>query len=73
MSRCSGNPSRGSRYTSEELDLLARLVQAEAGGEPYQGQVAVAASVLNRVRDSRYPNTIHGVIYQVVNGIYQYS
>ncbi|MEW6524656.1 MAG: LysM peptidoglycan-binding domain-containing protein [Bacillota bacterium] len=71
--RDGGNPSRSTRYTSEELELLARLVYAEAAGEPYLGQVAVAASVLNRVRDPRYPNTVHGVIYQVVNGIYQYS
>lgn len=62
-----------SRYTSQELELLARLVHSESAGEPYRGQVAVAATVLNRVRDPRYPNTIAGVIYQVINGIYQYS
>lgn len=62
----------GFSLTSAELDLLARLVRAESGGEPYAGQVAVAASVLNRVRDSRYPNTLSGVIYQVSGGYYQY-
>lgn len=62
-----------SRYTHNELELMARLIYAEAAGESYQGQVAVAASVLNRVRDARYPDTVHGVIYQVVNGYYQYS
>jgi len=66
------NISRGN-YAQWEIDLLARLVQAEAGGEPYTGKVAVAASVLNRVRSSRYPNTLSGVIYQVVDGYYQYS
>ncbi len=43
--------------------LLAALIQCEAGGEIYEGQVAVGAVVMNRVRSSAYPNTIHGVIY----------
>lgn len=47
-----------------DLDLLARLVTAEARGEPYEGQVAVAAVALNRVRDPRFPNTLQEVIYQ---------
>lgn len=47
-----------------ELDLLARLVRAEAGGEPFTGQVAVAAVVLNRVLDPRFPNNIWDVIYE---------
>lgn len=60
-------------YSQADLTLLARLVTAEAGAEPYNGQVAVAASVLNRVRSNNYPNTIPGVIYQVVDGrFYQY-
>ena len=50
-------------YTEEELMLLAKLVQVEAGYEPYEGQVAVANVVVNRVRDSRFPDTIRGVIY----------
>ena len=50
--------------TAEEIDLMARLVEAEAGIEPYKGKVAVAQVVLNRVKDHRYPNTIKGVIYQ---------
>lgn len=47
-----------------DRDLLARVVSAEARGEPYEGQVAVAAVVLNRVRDARFPNTIAGVVFQ---------
>lgn len=43
--------------------LLAALIQCEAGGESYEGQVAVGAVVMNRVRSSAYPDTIHGVIY----------
>jgi len=54
----------GISYSAQDVDLLARLVYAEARGEPYAGQVAVAAVVLNRVRDGRFPNTIAGVIYE---------
>jgi N-acetylmuramoyl-L-alanine amidase len=61
------------RLTAAELDLFARLVHAEAAGEPFEGQVAVAASVLNRVRSPLFPNTLTAVIHQVVNGHYQYS
>ena len=49
---------------SNELYLLAKCIYAEARGEPYVGQVAIGAVVLNRVKDSRFPNTISGVIYQ---------
>lgn len=56
----SGNTS----LSSTELNLLARCVYSEARGEPYTGQVAVAAVVLNRVRNSSFPNTVSGVIYQ---------
>lgn len=50
--------------TSSDLNLLARVIYGEARGEPYTGQVAVAAVVLNRVRSASFPNTIAGVIYQ---------
>lgn len=56
--------SSSSSTSSSNLDLLARLVYGEARGEPYTGQVAVAAVVLNRVNSSSFPNTIAGVIYQ---------
>lgn len=49
--------------TSWEVELLARLISAEARGEPYAGQVAVGAVVLNRVKSGIFPNTIAGVIY----------
>ena len=49
---------------SADEQLLARCIHGEARGEPYVGKVAIAAVVLNRVRDSRFPNTISGVIYQ---------
>lgn len=60
-------------YTEEELDLLARLVTAEAKGEPYLGQVAAAAVTINRVLDPRFPNTLAEVIFQVEGGRYQYE
>jgi N-acetylmuramoyl-L-alanine amidase len=49
---------------SSDLQLMARAVNGEARGEPYTGQVAVAAVILNRVNHSSFPNTIAGVIYQ---------
>lgn len=48
----------------DDQDLLARVIAAEARGEPYEGQVAVAAVILNRINDSRFPNTLAGVVYQ---------
>ncbi len=60
-------------FSPAEIDLFARLVHAEASGESHEGQVAVAASVLNRIRSSRYPNTLSAVVYQISSGRYQYS
>lgn len=53
-----------SAQSSNDLNLLAKCVYAEARGEPYAGQVAIAAVILNRVKDPNFPNTISGVIYQ---------
>lgn len=50
--------------SQSDNQLLARAVNGEARGEPYEGQVAVAAVILNRVKHSSFPNTIAGVIYQ---------
>ena len=47
-----------------DLYLLARMISAEARGEPYEGQVAVGAVILNRVRHPSFPNSVAGVIYQ---------
>ena len=56
---------RGNSSSNDnDLYLLARLVYGEARGEPYKGQVAVAAVVLNRVESSEFPNSVSGVIYQ---------
>lgn len=60
----SSNSSGSSANNSNDLNLLARLIYAESRGEPYTGQVAVGAVVLNRVKSSSFPNTISGVIYQ---------
>ena len=56
--------SSSSSSNSSNLNLLARIIYGEARGEPYTGQVAVGAVVLNRVKSSSFPNTISGVIYQ---------
>lgn len=50
--------------SSSDVQLMARAINGEARGEPYEGQVAVGAVILNRVKDSRFPNSISGVIYQ---------
>lgn len=54
----------GTSYTQEEIALLARLISAEARGEPYSGQVAVGAVVLNRVEHPSFPDNIYDVCYQ---------
>ena len=56
--------SSSSSSNSSDLNLLSRIIYGEARGEPYAGQVAVGAVVLNRVKSSSFPNTISGVIYQ---------
>ncbi len=50
--------------SASDVQLIARAVNGEARGEPYEGQVAVAAVILNRVKHSSFPNSISGVIYQ---------
>ena len=56
--------SSSTSSNSSNLNLLARVIYGEARGEPYTGQVAVGAVVMNRVRSSSFPNTISGVVYQ---------
>ena len=60
----SGSSSSSTSSSSSNVNLLARLIHGEARGEPYTGQVAVGAVVLNRVKSSSFPNSISGVIYQ---------
>ncbi|MBQ8532205.1 MAG: spore cortex-lytic enzyme [Clostridia bacterium] len=59
----SGNNSYGG-YSSADYELLARIISAEARGEPYSGQVAVGAVVLNRIEHPSFPDTLSGVVYQ---------
>lgn len=56
--------SSSSSYNSNDSYLLARCIYGEARGEPYVGQVAVGAVILNRVKSASFPNTVSGVIYQ---------
>ncbi len=60
-------------YSGSELDLLARLIEAEASGEIYQAKIGVGAVVINRVQSTDWPSTITGVINQVINGYYQFT
>lgn len=56
--------SSSSGPSNSNVDLLARAISGEARGEPYEGQVAVGAVILNRVDNPNFPNTIAGVVYQ---------
>ena len=58
------NVSYAASSHTSDVQLMARAINGEARGEPYEGQVAVGAVILNRVKDSRFPNSISGVIYQ---------
>lgn len=58
------NISYASSSGTSDIQLMARAINGEARGEPYEGQVAVGAVILNRVKSSQFPNSIAGVIYQ---------
>ena len=60
----SSSSSSSSSNSSNDVNLIAKAIYGEARGEPYAGQVAVGAVILNRVKSSSFPNTIAGVIYQ---------
>ena len=60
----SQNSSSSTNSNSSNITLLSKLIYGEARGEPYTGQVAVGAVIMNRVKSSSFPNTIAGVIYQ---------
>lgn len=59
-----GLPSGNTSSLSNDVNLLATVINGEARGESYEGQVAVGAVILNRVKHSSFPNTIAGVVYQ---------
>lgn len=59
-----GDSSPIGSFSSNDINLLARIISAEARGEPYEGQVAVGAVILNRIEHPSFPNTLAGVIYQ---------
>ena len=64
MGITSSSSSSSSTNNSSNVNLLARVIYGEARGEPYTGQVAVGAVIMNRVKSSKFPNTISGVVYQ---------
>ena len=69
----SGSSKAVIRYTSSDVDLLARLITAEAGGESYNAMVGVGGVVVNRVQSAEWPNSISNVINQVSGGYYQFT
>lgn len=64
MTASGGSLSTGSTAQEHDVNLLARVISAEARGEPYAGQVAVGAVILNRIEHPSFPNTLAGVVYQ---------
>ena len=60
-------------YTADELAVLQRIVEAEAGGEDEKGKLLVANVILNRVRSEEFPNSISEVVFQQSNGVTQFS
>ncbi|MBC8587094.1 cell wall hydrolase [Paratissierella segnis] len=74
----SSQPSKGSTssantYSQDDLYWLARIIEAEAGSEPYNGKVAVGNVILNRVKSKEFPNTVYGVIFEYYGSIPQFS
>lgn len=62
--KASANVREGAEYSDSTLKLLASIIFCEAGNQPYEGQVAVGAVVMNRVRSDAFPDTVREVIYQ---------
>ena len=60
----SGGSQQNSGTSGSDVNLLANIISAEARGEPFEGQVAVGACVLNRVEHPSFPDTLYGVVYQ---------
>ncbi len=56
-----------------EMDILCRIVQAEAGGEDVMGKMLVADVIINRVENPRFPDDVESVVFQHVDGVYQFS
>lgn len=61
-----GGSSNNTEYSNSDVELLAKVISAEARGESYEGQVAVGAVILNRVKHPSFPDSISGVVYQKV-------
>lgn len=57
----------------QEMEILCRIVQAEAGGEDVMGKMLVADVIINRVENPRFPDDVEGVVFQHVDGVYQFS
>ncbi|RXT08131.1 cell wall hydrolase [Ammoniphilus sp. CFH 90114] len=67
------NSKRAIKFTKKDYDWFVRIIEAEAGGESFEGKVAVGSVVLNRVLHKDYPGTITGVIFHKVKHVYQFS
>ena len=64
VNQSSGETTNQKNFTQSDIDLMARVVYAESRGEPYKGQVAVAAVIINRLKNPNFPKTVYEVVYQ---------
>ena len=64
LEQSSGSSGQVAGFSSADVYLLAKTIYAEGRGEPYVGQVAIGAVIMNRVRNNAFPNTVSGVVYQ---------
>lgn len=67
------HPIQPAAYSQADVLLLARIIHAEARGESFEGKVAVGAVILNRAKHPAFPNSVRDVIYQKINGVYQFT
>ncbi|MCL6516645.1 LysM peptidoglycan-binding domain-containing protein [Alicyclobacillus sp.] len=72
-STTSSNEANSKLATSDNLYWMAHIIHAEAGGEPLNAKIAVGDVVLHRMQDPAYPDTVKGVVFQVVDGHYQFE
>ena len=64
-----GTSGGSAAYSDSDLYWMSRIIEAEAGGEPYKGKLAVGTVVMNRVKSKSYPSTVYGVIFDRRNGV----
>jgi N-acetylmuramoyl-L-alanine amidase len=68
-----GKTLRIPEKNNNDIYLMAKIINAEARGESFEGQIAVGAVIMNRLKSGKYPKAISRIIYQRINGVYQFT